>query len=710
MLPRLTLPLALCLGGAILSSPSQAVPIPFREVQTTFHNGTARYLKRTIDGVDAGREGWSVHPEVAVPHSAIFFFREPVVAGRLRISLCFLSGELGAHFHEFALSTTTDSNPTFQSEWENLLPWLAYSTGTQLDTLPQGRIKSRGNAMNTVFVVESITGTKPMTAIRVDVFPARSSAESEESFVGKNKRNDFLLTELRLESIDLESTNVALGKPVRASHPLWGPFRAEFLTDGIASTFAHPRDPTLGDQFFYEIDFGKVRHFDHFTLRGRSDGLVPERLSSLRLALYDEPTDGDTAPVWIGSYRADGSYPSIGVTESIRADVGTGPFHGRYLRLWSDSPIAYSPQIAELEAYEPLLPAIQGLRGDHLNLETNGNPSIPPGTRWLTFTLRPSLKHLPKHLPIRWRIRGYQENWQTCSPEGLAETRCPPPGLYGFEAQMAHSDGEWNTGTLQFPIQVGRFWWQHQSIQLAGASLLFVSGIGLVRGLARRRLTRDLQKLEHQRDLNEERARIARDMHDVVGARLTQLGVLHEIFAREHTLPPTAKSSLLRLTRTAREVIAALDEVVWAVNPKNDTLANLANYLCFSASEYLQPLDIPCRQDVPQDWPEREVGAHTRHEVLLAFKEALQNIVKHAVATEVFLSLKTQEDTLVIRLADNGKGLPLEVGGAEKDGISNMHARLRRVRGHCQVQSREEGGTVVEMQVPLPKSTQKPVH
>jgi signal transduction histidine kinase len=104
------------------------------------------------------------------------------------------------------------------------------------------------------------------------------------------------------------------------------------------------------------------------------------------------------------------------------------------------------------------------------------------------------------------------------------------------------------------------------------------------------------------------------------------------------------------------------------------------------------------------------VGAHTRHEVLLAFKEALQNIVKHAVATEVFLSLKIQEDTLVIRLADNGKGLPLEVGGAEKDGISNMHARLRRVRGHCQVQSREGGGTVVEMQVPLPKSTQTPVH
>ncbi|MEY2598066.1 MAG: hypothetical protein RLZZ142_325, partial [Verrucomicrobiota bacterium] len=232
---------------------------------------------------------------------------------------------------------------------------------------------------------------------------------------------------------------------------------------------------------------------------------------------------------------------------------------------------------------------------------------------------------------------------------------------------------------------------------LGGLFLLGTAAIS-IRYFARRRLQARLVELESRRALDEERARIARDMHDVVGARLTQLGVLHEIFSRKHALPPDATESLARLSSTAREAIAALDEVVWAVNPRNDTLANLADYLCFCAGDYLQPLGIPCRLDVPADWPEIQVRAQTRHEVLLAFKEALQNIAKHSQATEVRLTLRNLNQSLLIQLDDNGMGIPHEQSGMGKDGLLNMRQRIQSVGGSCSVEPlSKEGGTRVQM-------------
>ena len=115
-------------------------------------------------------------------------------------------------------------------------------------------------------------------------------------------------------------------------------------------------------------------------------------------------------------------------------------------------------------------------------------------------------------------------------------------------------------------------------------------------------------------------------MHDVVGARLTQLTVMHELFAARHSLPPDATKQLHELTATARSTVSALDEAVWAVNPRNDTLQNVADYLCHTASDYLRPLEIQLRQDVPEAWPVRTVVSQSGKLSSCSpfFKEALQ--------------------------------------------------------------------------------------
>jgi signal transduction histidine kinase len=101
------------------------------------------------------------------------------------------------------------------------------------------------------------------------------------------------------------------------------------------------------------------------------------------------------------------------------------------------------------------------------------------------------------------------------------------------------------------------------------------------------------------------------------------------------------------------------------------------------------------------EWPVIAVGAQKRHQLLLAFKEALQNIAKHAAATQVTLTLRHEPPNFVVRMEDNGRGLPAEFAGAGKDGFCNMQERLASVGGTCAVRSGAGGGTLVEMQIPL---------
>jgi signal transduction histidine kinase len=246
----------------------------------------------------------------------------------------------------------------------------------------------------------------------------------------------------------------------------------------------------------------------------------------------------------------------------------------------------------------------------------------------------------------------------------------------------------------------GHFWQARGFWIACGAAALF-AGMWGIRQVTRRRLSRGMAALEAKAALDEERARIARDMHDEVGARLSQLAILQDIFAREHALPEGAQKSMHQLAESTRQAVASLDEVVWAVNPKNDTLPSLAGYLEQCATGYLGAVEIACRLDAPFDWPPIEIRAQVRHNLVLAFREALQNVLKHAGATEVMLQLRLDGSDFIVKLADNGRGLPDEPGGAGKDGLENMSARLAAIGGQCEVRTGAAGGTEVEMRVHL---------
>jgi signal transduction histidine kinase len=225
----------------------------------------------------------------------------------------------------------------------------------------------------------------------------------------------------------------------------------------------------------------------------------------------------------------------------------------------------------------------------------------------------------------------------------------------------------------------------------------------------RRRLRRKLELLERQRVVERERSRIARDIHDDLGASLTRISLLSDAVSIDQVSPPQAGEALGRIFATCRELVQALDEIVWAVNPKFDTLDSLANYLGNYAQDLLETAGIRCRLDVPVQLPVQPLTTEVRHNLFLAFKEALNNVLKHAAATEVRITLAIEAEALTLAVEDDGHGFSAQVLAAPSFairsnggcGLTNMRQRLAEIGGRCEIQSVPDGGSKVQFTVPF---------
>src|SRR5262252_3311765 len=139
-----------------------------------------------------------------------------------------------------------------------------------------------------------------------------------------------------------------------------------------------------------------------------------------------------------------------------------------------------------------------------------------------------------------------------------------------------------------------------------------------------------------------QRPRIARDLHDQLGANLTQVALLGEMAETDKDVPHEVEAHARQISQTARETTHALDEIVWTVNPSNDTLDGLINYICKYAQEYLALAELRYRLEVPSQLPATPISPELRHNVFLVAKEAVNNIVKHAHASSAWLRLQLE--------------------------------------------------------------------
>ena len=213
------------------------------------------------------------------------------------------------------------------------------------------------------------------------------------------------------------------------------------------------------------------------------------------------------------------------------------------------------------------------------------------------------------------------------------------------------------------------------------------------------------QQLEQKRALDQERTRIAQDLHDELGSDIATISML-AARAKFTTAPEEKRSEYLDQVRgKAREMVAALDEIVWAMNPGHDSLTSVVDYLGRYADRFLGLANIAVRLDTPGAPADVPMDSRLRHQVFLAFREALTNVVQHSGATEVQLAIQSERDELRVAVADNGRGLPAGQRAEDMNGLANMRDRIERLHGNFEINGDPDRGTTVRFNVPLNGTT-----
>jgi len=296
-------------------------------------------------------------------------------------------------------------------------------------------------------------------------------------------------------------------------------------------------------------------------------------------------------------------------------------------------------------------------------------------------------------------------------PSTVAHYAKLQPGEYEFQVVGCNSDGVWNSDGARLKFVQEPFFYQTPMFLVlceAGAVLAILALAGAVGAVAHRVSTRKMRQrlalVEAQQSLDRERARIARDIHDDLGSTLTRIVMLTELGRREPDQTHTPNGHLTAIQKAAREITRRLDEIVWAVNPRHDTLEAVATYIEKMAADQAQAAGLRCRIDFPPNLPDWPLPGNARHSLFLACKEAVHNAIKHAGPSELRLRLAVREDGLTLDVADNGAGLPAGLGEGAGDGFGNLRERLEALGGACRIRSAPGEGTTVTFHLPRPGS------
>ncbi|WP_035612211.1 histidine kinase [Haloferula sp. BvORR071] len=278
-----------------------------------------------------------------------------------------------------------------------------------------------------------------------------------------------------------------------------------------------------------------------------------------------------------------------------------------------------------------------------------------------------------------------------------------PAGHYTFRAIAVGNDPSGDTTHLAFPLVVEEpFWRQGWFIPavVAGGVLM----VGLVSFVAYRRRSRHrLAAIKLQHAVERDRARIARDMHDDLGTRVTVLNLAASFLRRSiGGDPDKARQQIVRLESAARDLVNAMDGLVWAVNPANDTLDHLATHLSAVAQEIFRDSPAKLRISIPPDLPALPLRSDFRHHFALGVKEALHNTLKHAGACDVLFKLSVSNGDLIAVIEDNGAGFDLEAQ-REGNGLLNLAARFEELAGTFRIDSEPGKGTRAVFSCHLPQ-------
>jgi signal transduction histidine kinase/streptogramin lyase len=454
--------------------------------------------------------------------------------------------------------------------------------------------------------------------------------------------------------------------------------------------------------------------------------------------------EDDNNNLWLGSYggifRVSKSELASGATNlmircigydktdglpSIQCVGGCQPsgFRSQDGRLWFPTVkgfAAVNPNAVPCNRLPPPV-IIESVTVDGIPLMPPANPSgtgvpsgtlkVSPGRQRIEFRYTALSLTNPGKVRFKYRLEGIESDWNDAGAKRIANYSYVPPGHYKFHVIACNNDGVWNNAGDSLAITLSPYFWQTATFLSLAVVAVLGSVAGSVRHVVKRKMQRKIELVERERAIETERRRIANDIHDDLGAGLTEIVILSELAQNPGETYDAVQSDVRNVTDKARALTHSLDEIVWAVNPENDTLDSFVSYACNFAQNYLQSCRIRCRLAVPGRIPNAPLTADVRHNFFMVLKEALNNIVKHAGASEVWIQIAVGSAEFVIVVADNGNGFSIEPRpdglpgsngespghGLGRNGLANMRKRMQSIGGRVRLESQPGRGTRVEL-------------
>jgi ligand-binding sensor domain-containing protein len=318
-----------------------------------------------------------------------------------------------------------------------------------------------------------------------------------------------------------------------------------------------------------------------------------------------------------------------------------------------------------------------------------GSFEVPPGRTALQVSyVSPGLGPMD-HVRYQIRLDGVDRDWSLPSDQRTVSYASIGPGSYRFNVRALTGDGVVSSNIAGFEFRVlapiwQRWWFLPTALVFAGAGGY---------GVNRYRIARVLQ-------LANIRARIARDLHDDIGANFTRIAVLAEVVRRQTTVAPAADAPLNSIATVARESMTAMGEIVWAVNPDRDRVGDLTGRMREYAEEVFVADEVPVTFTVPEGLKDVRLGGDVRRDVYLVFKEAANNAARHSGCSNFHVEIARDRRWLAISITDDGRGF--EIADAEGNGLANMRRRAALVGGRLTVSSGPgHRGTTVTLEVPV---------
>jgi signal transduction histidine kinase len=334
---------------------------------------------------------------------------------------------------------------------------------------------------------------------------------------------------------------------------------------------------------------------------------------------------------------------------------------------------------------------------------------IPPGRGELEIQYAALSYTDPDKNVYKYKLDGVNAEWVNVGNIRVAKYYNLHPGKYRFQITACNNDGIWNPEGRSVELILEPHFWQTWWF----LSLCILAAVGAVSGVARfvtrYKMQKKLTQLEQQRAVERERARIARDVHDELGARLTRISYQGGIAKLSLKDAAGIEQHIDQMSAAAREAVSSLHEIIWAADPQNDSLEGLLGHIGHYAEEFFNACGIRSEVITPKFIPGHHISARVRHDLFLAVKEAMNNAAKHANPGRVLIQIEIRAKEFEIVVTDDGCGFdqdwtgegPGKASHSGYHGLSNMHERLRNIHGKCAVESRKGRGTVVRFTIPL---------